>query len=138
MGRFGRGYDRDAGGRGPSRWEARGDFGSRYDRDLGYNRPRVGGYDEGYRFASGRGRMGESGATPRYGGDYWWLGEHNHRSRGGSQGYDRTYAEFDRWARPRYSPVGGMHPAMGGSYLQHRSPRELRDPRWFSEWTRWF
>ena len=137
--RYGWDYGRDGDDRGPWRWESRGPAGgTRYDRDRGFGRSRVDAYDEGYRFGAGRGRSSGMGRDPRYGGDYWWLGEHYQRSLGHSQGYDRGYADARFADRPRYSPVGGMYHAMGGSYLQRRAPHQLRDPRWFSEWTRWF
>ena len=69
--------------------------------------------------------------------DYWWIGEHATRGGAPMSGYDDDYSTFDRLARPRYSPVGGMYHAMGGTYSR-RPPRPLREPTRFSEWTRWF
>jgi hypothetical protein len=84
------------------------------------------------------GSVRERGPAPRgYGRDYWWLGEREMERRGGRTSYDAGYHRFDEQTRPRFSPVGGMYPAMGGS-ASMRPPRELRDPRHFSEWTRWF
>ena len=87
-----------------------------YDRGL-YDRPRR-GYDRG--------------------GDYWWLGEHELERRGYAPAYDDAYVRFAREARPRFSPVGGMYPAMGGRYAVGRPPRPLRENVRFSDWTRWF
>ena len=60
------------------------------------------------------------------------------RRRGAIGPYDRGYQEFDRQSHPRYSPIGGTYPAMGGRYAYHRPPRPLREDTWFSDWTRWF
>jgi hypothetical protein len=74
-----------------------------------------------------------------YGGDYWWMGERAMPRQGrGRTGYDQGYREFSERNRPRFSPVGGMHNAMGGDYAAGRAPRPLRENTWFSEWTRWF
>jgi hypothetical protein len=121
-----------------------------YDRDLGARRG--GSYGRDYRPASaGRPRPGyardfepgtrdraRSASRPEYGGDYWWLGEraYERNHRGGR--YDERYRKFDETHHPRYSPVGGTYPAMGGRYRYRRPPAPLREERWFSDWTRWF
>lgn len=87
-----------------------------YDRTGAGERPGVGGYRGGYRGGSGGIRTGGA-RGPRY---------------------DAGFREFDIRARPRYSPVGGSHAAVGGSYLRRRLPEPLRDARRTSEWTRWF
>jgi hypothetical protein len=106
-------------------------------------------YDRGYRDRSrqelgtryggrGGGRSGEfEGRGGGYGRDYWWLGEHELERQGYRPSYDEAYRRFDERTHPRYSPVGGMYGPMGGSYVR-RAPGPLRDPRRFSEWTRWF
>lgn len=120
------------------------------------DRPWVGGYREGYQGGSGGYPVANPGAggyggdfaasrparygrdfgrTPRYGGDYWWIGE---RAYPQGASYDDAYREFDRQHHPRYSPVGGMYHAMGGEYRYRRPPSPLRDGHWFSDWTRWF
>ena len=101
-------------------------------RDPG-DRPRVGGYREGYQGGSGGMRTG-GGPTP--GRDEWWLGGHYPGRYG--RDYDRAYQDFDRQNRPRFSPVAGNYHAMGGSYARGRPPRPLREDAWFSDWTRWF
>lgn len=134
MARYDRGYDTRGGYRGPSWYRGFGRSGSRGYRGV---RPRMAGYGPDY--PGGSGGMPTSG--PRlsgYGDDYWWLGEHELRRRGVIGPYDRGYQEFDRQWHPRYSPVGGTYPAMGGRYAYHRPPRPLREDTWFSDWTRWF
>jgi hypothetical protein len=139
MARYGEAYGRGGAYRPPGRGGRQGAGGrGRYDQESGYSRPWVGGYRQGYQGGSGGIRTGGAGPGRRYGGDYWWLGEHDLDSRGPRQEYDRAYRDFDRTNRPRFSPVGGMHVGMGGAYSRRRPPEALRDPRWFSEWTRWF
>jgi hypothetical protein len=60
--------------------------------------------------------------------------------RGGGGGYDLPFRNEGRPEdyHARYSPVGGTYAPMGGSYVAGRMPRPLADPRWTSEWTRWF
>lgn len=70
--------------------------------------------------------------------DYWWLGERELERRGMIGGYDEAYRRFGDMHRPRYSPVGGMYGSVGGGYAMGRAPRPLREPTWFSDWTRWF
>jgi hypothetical protein len=105
--------------------------GPRYDEEL----ERARGHD---REASRRGidRWGNHGTG--YGADYWWLGEREMERRGYRGGYDEAYRRFDEGSHPRYSPVGGMYPAMGGRFAMRRPPRELRGDTRFSDWTRWF
>jgi hypothetical protein len=118
--RYDQGYG--TGGRG-----RQGRAGSAYD--AGYRRPSRDGYGRGLQGGS----RGIRARRPEEE-DLWWLG---------NAGYDRSYVRgphaeewraFDRAARPRYSPVGGMHSAMGSG----PPPAPLRYDRWFSEWTRWF
>ena len=54
----------------------------------------------------------------------------------GYHGYDREYREDLERNRPRFSPVGGMHPSMGGSYV-NRGDRAWPGG-WNNEWSRWF
>jgi hypothetical protein len=92
--------------------------------------------------------------TRRYGQDYrgggYGGGEYSGQERGGRYvrgargGYDRGYHGYDREYRedlernrPRFSPVGGMAPTMGGSYVT-RGNRAWPYDRWFNEWSRWF
>jgi hypothetical protein len=139
MARYDRGYDGRGGYRGPAyagfgRRGPRGDRGYRYDRG---GRPWEGGYRPYYR--TGPGGAPTSGRRPpSYDRDFWWLGEHELNRQGYFDRPDRAFAEFDRHAHPRYSPVGGTYAAMGGSYAYHRPPRPLREDSWFSDWTRWF
>jgi hypothetical protein len=112
-----------------------GGFGDRSGR--GYDGGYRGGYDGGFRGMRHResGREGR-GSRPDTGGrDLWWLGErafdHDRES------YDDAYRRFNESTRPRFSPVGGNYHAMGGRYLGH-PPEQLREERWFSDWTRWF
>ena len=117
------GYD-DA-ERGPRR--GRGGYGGEYDRPM----------------RGGGGRWMEAGpARPRfergYGRDYWWLGEHELRRRGGFGRYDEAYERFSERTHPRFSPVGGMYPPMGGRHFSTHPPRPIRENTWFSDWTRWF
>jgi hypothetical protein len=109
----------------------------------GYDRQMRGGYDRadflgGSPDFRGGPHGGNAGNRQRYGGDYWWIGEHETQRRGRGRSYDEAYARFDRQNRPRFSPVGGMHPAMGGSQITRRLQRPLRDSARTSEWTRWF
>lgn len=134
------------------------------DRE-GYDRPWVGGYTEGYQGGSGGIGVDTSGGamqtqweqerhrrdydrafrTRGYGRDYRPGGEGRGRyvrgARGGydrgHHGYDREYREDLERNRPRYSPVGGMAPTMGGSY-RYRGDRAWPYDRWFNEWSRWF
>jgi hypothetical protein len=121
----------------------------RYDRGMeqwpsGSSGGRFGGwYDDVYRRAD-PGRFARRGAYDRpmsrrggYGGDYWWLGEREMERQGNRATYDEAYRRFSERYRPRFSPVGGMHPATSGRYAS-RPPRALREPTWFSDWTRWF
>jgi hypothetical protein len=110
----------------------------RYDNGYGYGGGRT---RSGSRGDAGEMRYGRGGGEPRrppYGRDYWWLGEREMERHAGAQGYDDAYRRFSESHHPRFTPVGGMYPAMGGSYSTHRPPRPLREPMWFSEWTRWF
>ncbi len=121
-----------------------------YDRDTRTGRPWVGGYQQAYQGGSegipaGSGRRwgGEpvdAGDRGRRGKrqDLWWLGYHayDEQYRGGR--YDEQYRRFHEQTRPRFSPIGGMHAAMGGEYARGRPPRPLAYDRWFSDWTRWF
>lgn len=76
----------------------------------------------------------------RYAADYWWLGEHalGHGRYGSDFADDERFRRFSQRTRPHYSPVGGMYPPMGGSYLKDRTPGPLRESTRFSDWTRWF
>ena len=110
------------------------DFGRRARRGYG------GDFDRG---AYGYGGRGYESQRPRpsregYGRDYWWLGEHELRRRGQLGGYDAGYQRFDERTHPRFSPVGGMYPPVGGGYYSRHAPRPLRENMWFSDWTRWF
>jgi hypothetical protein len=98
------------------------------------------GYDRGYTHdPEGRTRDWPREAGPRrYGGDYWWIGEHELRRRGPVGGYDAAYQRLAEEWHPRFSPVGGMYSPVGGWYLTHRPPRPLRENVRFSDWTRWF
>jgi hypothetical protein len=98
--------------------------------------PRYGEF-EGFG-CGGAGGYGSGDCSPGYGGDYWWLGEREMERRGRRRAYDESYRRFAEAHRPRFSPVGGMQPAMGGGYLTRRGPRPLREPTRFSDWTRWF
>ncbi len=75
---------------------------------------------------------------PRYGADYWWLGEREMERQGHHTPYDAGYVRFQDETHPRFSPVGGMYPPMGGSYARRRPPRPLRESMHFSDWTHWF
>lgn len=79
-----------------------------------------------------------AGAPRRYGGDYWWIGEHEFRGRDRPGTYDEAYRRFSKEHHPRFSPVGGMYPSMGGRYATEGPPRPLREYTHFSDWTRWF
>jgi hypothetical protein len=153
-------YDRDFGFRGPERIVGRGPGGGyRYDRSMGrgmprYDAPMRGGmprYDTPMR----RGGSGYDAGMParsrydspmrgygrgegRYGGDYWWIGEHAMRGYHPSRSYDDSYRRYGSDYRPRFSPVGGMYPAMGGYSSAGHVPPQLREYRHFSDWTRWF
>jgi hypothetical protein len=153
MARYDGGYDRPlrpGAGDWSTPYGPRG--GMRYDRQGAGERPWVGGYRDGYQGGSSgtpvgrrpnasRGAYGGQGAGSRgrggrYGGDYWWLGERAYPDRYAR--YDEGYGRFDRENRPRYSPVGGTYPAMGGEATHRRPPGPLREESWFSDWTRWF
>jgi hypothetical protein len=98
-----------------------------------------GGYDPGYRARYDRDlpRGSERGAG-RPGEDLWWLGERAFDQERSRDSYDEAYRRFNEATRPRFSPVGGNYPAMGGEYGYRRPPEPLREERWFSDWTRWF
>lgn len=100
-------------------------------------RPGVGGYRQGYPGGSGGIPVRASGRS-RNQGDYWWLGGRQYDRQYAYGSYDRAYREFDEANRPRFSPIGGMHAGMSGSYLRGDPPRPLAYDRWFSDWTRWF
>ncbi|HET8656017.1 MAG TPA: hypothetical protein VFL93_10920 [Longimicrobiaceae bacterium] len=104
-----------------------------YDRGGAGERPWVGSYRRGYEGGSGG---IPTGARPLGYDRDWWLGGHRPGRYGGE--YEREYREFDRLNHPRFSPVGGTYPAMGGSCRYGALPRPLRDDLWFSDWTRWF
>ena len=115
-------------------------------RPRGYDAPMRGryvqtGYDAGMTGRMSRGgydRSYTSRGEGRYGRDYWWLGERAMpRGRYGSD-YDRGYRNFDERNHPRFSPVGGMYPHVGGGYAAGSMPRPIREGTWFSDWTRWF
>lgn len=119
---------------GAERMRGRG-HGARYGADYG-GRER-GRYGRDFEAPRGYGR--DFGARRGHGRDDWWIGEHA-MPRGGRNPYDAAYGEEgdgERW-HPRFSPVGGMYPSMGGRYAFQRAPRPLREPMRFSEWTRWF
>ncbi|HET7322382.1 MAG TPA: hypothetical protein VFI96_07815 [Longimicrobiaceae bacterium] len=97
-------------------------------------RPWVGGYQPGYQ--GGSGAIPTRGARAERYGDDWWLASHRPGRYGGE--YEREYRAFDRQHHPRFSPVGGTYPAMGGRFRYGRLPRPLRDDEWFSDWTHWF
>lgn len=119
-----------------------------------YRRRRRDRYDTGWREqrfqGGGRGFHDDQGADrysgerkrreERYAEDYWWLGEHalGHGRYGSDFADDERFRRFSQRTRPRYSPVGGMYPPMGGSFLEDRTPGPLRESTRFSEWTRWF
>lgn len=160
MARYRAGYDLDFGTRGSERGgRTHLDVGSHgYDRGLrrpeyrseGYRRPWAGGYRDEYQGGSEgiamrttgrsvgvRDEMQERGGYgPRYGRDYGRTGgghpDLSHRIRYGTD-YDTRPEDF----RPRYSPVGGMAPAMGGEY-KYRGDRAWPYDRWFNEWSRRF
>lgn len=69
--------------------------------------------------------------------DYWWIGEHAMEPGHAMGRYDDQYADFGRMNRPHYSPVGGMYHGTGGRFAR-RTPRPIREPSRFSDWTRWF
>jgi hypothetical protein len=135
------------------RWRG---YGAQGDRDYQgqvrghFRSPRQGDYGEhdagdAYGFRSGA-YGGPSPADPHprhasrrpYGVDYWWLGEREVQRQGYASAYDEAYRRFSAATRPRFSPVGGMYPAVSGSYTARRWPRPLREPTRFSDWTRWF
>src|SRR5690606_3435932 len=92
-----------------------------------------------YQAGSYAGRRGDYGTDywGDYGADYWWLGERAFDRYARDASYDESYRRFSATHHPRFTPVGGMYPAIGGYYAAHR-PRPLREPTWFSDWTRWF
>ncbi len=138
MARYDYGIRRGPGPRGAEWSRPNGGFPGRpYDRGRGGDRPGVGGYGGGYQGGSGGMRTSGPSRAP-YGRDYWWLGEHELRRTGQRPRYDEAYRRFDSESRPRFSPVGGMYPAMGGGYTYRRAPGPLREDTWFSDWTRWF
>ncbi|CAN5597729.1 hypothetical protein BH24GEM3_BH24GEM3_02910 [soil metagenome] len=114
------------------------DYGRTRDREARAERPWVGGYREGYQGGSGGVPTRASGRGGRAGGDLGRTESRAYDYDHGQGSYDRWYREFDAATRPRFSPVGGMHPAMGGSYVRQGERRPLGYDRWFNEWTRWF
>jgi hypothetical protein len=110
----------------------------RYDNGYGNGGGRYRPDSRGYRDEVRRGGIRGDWARSRYGGDYWWLGERETERNARPRMYDEAYRRFSESHHPRFTPVGGMYPAMGGSYSRHRPPRPLREPMWFSDWTRWF
>ncbi len=140
-----RGYDYDQ-----RDFNARGDrFGGRYPQGRdGYSGGGRNGYDREMRGSYGRDQhrppsydrdFAPGGPSQRrYGGDYWWIGEHEFRGRGRPGPYDDAYRRFSAEHHPRFSPVGGMYPPVGGRYASEGPPRPLREYRHFSDWTRWF
>jgi hypothetical protein len=131
--------------------------GSRYDaystgfrgaeRGRRGERPWVGGYREGFQGGSegipvGRPprREPEAGMREAF--------ERRRPDEGSRTGYDEgwgtrqsdeAYRRFNARTRPRYSPIGGMHPAMGGEFVygggQHRGAGY---GGWYNRRTRWF
>ena len=126
---WGRGYDSYF--RGQGRGYDRG-----YRGEPPYERPWTGAYRPG--FQGGSSGIPNRSSGRRYGGDYWWLGEREMIRNSPPTHYDEAYRRFNAESHPRYSPVGGNYPAMGGSYAYGRPPRPLREETWFSDWTRWF
>jgi len=115
---FSRGYDRSAG----------------YGGEYGAGQAGPGRRPEGaYRYGAGFDR----GPNPAER-DLWWLGEREMRGQRSASSYDDRYGRFSAETHPLYSPIGGMHPAMGGEHAARRPPRPLRENTWFSDWTRWF
>jgi hypothetical protein len=112
-----------------------------HSRAAGEGRPSRGRRGPGYDAALSPRRWDARAAgrpAQRYGEDYWWLGEREMERRGRTAPYDYWYRRFSEEHHPRYSPVGGMHPALGGGHPARRPPAPLREPRWLSDWTRWF
>jgi hypothetical protein len=103
-------------------------YGSEYDYRAHHGGRHWKGYDQGFFRPQ----------QPDYGRDYWWLGEHALGRSRNSGNYDRSYQRFSEEHHPRFSPVGGMYPAVGGRFMRGELPRPLRDSTWFSDWTRWF
>ena len=118
-------YEDEAGGTGFGASNARPGFG-----ELGHLQG--GGYDRGMR---GRSRYGRD-----FGGRSGGRGYDRGMTGGGRGGYDLPFRNEGRPEdyHPRYSPVGGTYAPMGGWYAAGHTPRPLQDPRWTSEWTRWF
>jgi hypothetical protein len=109
----------------------------------------TGGYREGY-------QGGSEGVALNTTGRYYPGPEEAPLWSGGC-GYDRGFREpgaarnrqrrepgepawrrLERW-RPRYSPIGGMHPAMGGEFkYRGESHRGTGYDGWYNRRTRWF
>ncbi|HEX2095504.1 MAG TPA: hypothetical protein VHG28_24120 [Longimicrobiaceae bacterium] len=105
-----------------------------YDRDY-RSGPRYGGYGRGNPSID-RGDQGYMGGGGEYDPRYV-RGARGGYDRG-YHGYDREYREDLERNRPRYSPVGGMNPAMGGSAAMDRGRGRGYDGGWFNRWSRWF
>lgn len=115
-----------------------------YDQEAGYRRPWTGGYREGYQGGTGGIAVNRSGGYGMQPGMYESDNPRDrNRGRGNDQGgvgrgYDDWYRRFQASNRPAFSPVGGMHPAMGGSYIERGGRRGAYDGGWYSQRTRWF
>ncbi len=119
-----------------------------YDRARGYDRPWTGGYRGGFQGGSegipagGGRRWGTEPARAEEGRgrgrDLWWLGYHGYAEDYRPGPYDEQYRAFHQRSHPRFSPIGGMYPAMGGEYARRGPRARLSYDRWFSDWTRWF
>lgn len=110
-----------------------------WNHEYGYRRRERGMRDVG---SHPRGRydyqMGSGRSSRPYGRDYWWLGEREMERQGLRGRYDENFRRFSEENRPRFSPVGGMYPPMGGRFAAGNAPRPLREHGHFSDWTRWF
>jgi hypothetical protein len=115
------------------------------ERGMRGQRPWVGGYRAGYQGGS-EGIPVRSPAQGRQG--PIWGGDERRREERAPGGYDtewgaagaeEAYRRFNRATRLRYSPVGGMHPAMGGEYKYRGvSHPGIGYDGWYNRRTRWF
>jgi hypothetical protein len=62
-----------------------------------------------------------------------------HDTEWGAAGSEEAYRRFNRATRPRYRPIGGVHPAMGGEYkYRGASHPGTGYDGWYNRRTRWF